>query len=158
MASEHGHTSTVELLVQCDSSKKTLELAHESTGVTPLYVACERGFTWIVDLLIKAGANVDCERIDNHTKAIIIAANNEHKDVVTLLTKKLDELEAKQAMTVIPATVHPKTLPSSANGAQKQEPNRRGRARQMANRRCVLSRVRRCRFPGPVYSQPKFVS
>ena len=40
MAAEHGHTSVVEMLIRKHNAN--VELAHLTTGATPLYVASER--------------------------------------------------------------------------------------------------------------------
>jgi ankyrin repeat protein len=80
-AALYHHTRIVELLL-----KKYKAIVDLSTfdGSTPLHVACERGFTDIVQLLIDAQANINAKMNDG-TTAMMLACQNGHLSIVQML-------------------------------------------------------------------------
>ncbi|CAF4621589.1 unnamed protein product [Rotaria sp. Silwood1] len=80
-ASLYHHTRIVELLL--NKYKAIVDLS-TFDGSTPLHVACERGFTDIVQLLINSQANINAKMNDG-TTAIMLACQNGHLSVVQML-------------------------------------------------------------------------
>jgi hypothetical protein len=54
-------------------------------GQTPLFFACDRGYTEIVKLLVDRGADVNVEDTFYHASALSWAARKDHTDIVKLL-------------------------------------------------------------------------
>eukprot|EP01049_Picozoa_sp_SAG25_P009718 SAG25_NODE_990_length_4387_cov_3.395989_3_plen_182_part_00 len=139
LATEHGHTSAVELLLK---QKADVHLAHLSTGATPLFVASERGYTWIVGRLLVAGADARRERTDTHVSPLIIAANNGHKDVVELLAaavEKDDRAQPPSKLKIQTAAVEEGEPITPRTAAMKQRrSNGQNRRKKMQMRRCVF--------------------
>lgn len=66
------------------------------SGITdsPLYIAASFGYTQIVELLIKAGADVNSFRIITWTTPLIAASKNGHLNIVELLVKAGADINA----------------------------------------------------------------
>ena len=75
------HTRIVELLL--NKYKAIVDLS-TFDGSTPLHVACERGFTDIVQLLINSQANINAKMNDG-TTAIMLACQNGYLSIVQML-------------------------------------------------------------------------
>jgi ankyrin repeat protein len=80
-AASYHHTRIVELLL--NKYKAIVDLS-TFDGSTPLHVACENGFTDIVQLLITSQANVNAKMNDG-TTALMLACQNGHLAVVQML-------------------------------------------------------------------------
>lgn len=80
-AASYHHTRIVELLL-----KKYNAFVDLSTfdGSAPLHVACERGFTDVVQLLLQANANLNTKMNDG-TTPIMLACQNGHLSIVQML-------------------------------------------------------------------------
>lgn len=91
-ASHRGMTEVVAALLEKHSKTKERNYIDEPSeeGVTPLIAACSEGHKEVVDLLIKAGADVNAKDKDA-TNALMAAAARGQKDVVqSLLNAKCD--------------------------------------------------------------------
>ena len=80
-ATSYHHTRIVELLL--NKYKAIVDLS-TFDGSTPLHVACEHGFTDVVQLLIQHQANVNAKMNDG-TTAMMLACQNGHLSVVEIL-------------------------------------------------------------------------
>jgi ankyrin repeat protein len=80
-AAFYHHTHIVELLI--NKYKAIIDLS-TFDGSTALHVACERGFTDIVQLLINSQVNINAKMNDG-TTAIMLACQNGHLSVVQML-------------------------------------------------------------------------
>jgi ankyrin repeat protein len=80
-AASYHHTRIVELLL--NKYKAIVDLS-TFDGSTPLHVACEHGFTDIVQLLINSQANINAKMNDG-TTAIMLACQNGHLSIVQIL-------------------------------------------------------------------------
>lgn len=78
-----NRTEILELLFEAFPDEKNFDTTNID-GVTPLYMACEKGHVGVVDQLIKKGANVNTS--NRHTVSPLnIASQNGHTAVVKLL-------------------------------------------------------------------------
>ncbi|CAF2349355.1 unnamed protein product [Rotaria sp. Silwood2] len=80
-AASYHHTRIVDLLL--NKYKAIVDLS-TFDGSTSLHVACERGFTDIVQLLINSQANINAKMNDG-TTAIMLACQNGHLSLVQML-------------------------------------------------------------------------
>jgi ankyrin repeat protein len=80
-AASYHHTRIVELLL--NKYKAIVDLS-TFDGSTSLHVACERGFSDIVQLLINSQADVNLKMNDG-TTAIMLACQNGHLSIVQML-------------------------------------------------------------------------
>jgi len=80
-AASYNHTRIVELLI--NKYKAFVDLS-TFDGSAPLHVVCERGFTDIVQLLLKSNANVNTKMNDG-TTPIMLACQNGHLSIVQML-------------------------------------------------------------------------
>ena len=109
-ATSAHHTRIVELLL-----KKYKAIVDLSTfdGSTPLHVACEQGFTDVVQLLIDHQANVNAKMNDG-TTALMLACQNGRESVVEILVStgrcdiKLQRLDGVTALFLVVQHGHEK--------------------------------------------------
>ncbi|CAF0861351.1 unnamed protein product [Rotaria sordida] len=80
-AASYHHTRIVELLL---NTYKAIVNLSTFDGSTSLHVACERGFTDVVQLLINSQANINAKMNDG-TTAIMLACQNGHLSLVDML-------------------------------------------------------------------------
>ena len=86
----YPHLKVVEALVRAGAA---LDLQEDETGMTALMQAAAGGRTEIVQELVQAGAALDLQDAWE-TTAIMWAAKNGHMDVVTVLRRAMDNLDA----------------------------------------------------------------
>jgi ankyrin repeat protein len=80
-ATRKGDLAQVKALLDKGASVNS----KSSYGQTPLFFACDRGYTEIVKLLVDRGADVNVEDTFYHASAMSWAARKEHTDIVKLL-------------------------------------------------------------------------
>ncbi|TSK14849.1 Ankyrin repeat and SOCS box protein 3 [Bagarius yarrelli] len=80
-----GHTEIVKYLVSVCSLE-----AVDDYGITPLFVAAQYGHHQCLEILISAGANVNCQAKDMATPLLIAAQEGHLSCVELLLTHKAD--------------------------------------------------------------------
>jgi ankyrin repeat protein len=78
-------------------SRVCLDTAIESDCGTALTAACANGHEAIVQMLLAHGADVNCQRPDNHEFALIIAAVGGHNGIVQALIKFGADVNARHA-------------------------------------------------------------
>jgi len=109
-AASYHHTRIVELLL--NKYKAIVDLS-TFDGSTPLHVACEQGFTDVVQLLIDHQANVNAKMNDG-TTALMLACQNGHYPIVELLIStnrcdiKIQRLDGVTALFLVVQHGHEK--------------------------------------------------
>ena len=110
IAARFGHTECARILLgEHDGRKADMEVAENSFGWTPLFIACVDGHVEIVRILIAAKANLDMSDTSGWT-AMEHAALRGHMDIAELLkdvtalppSSELDPLSANSRNAVVP--------------------------------------------------------
>jgi ankyrin repeat protein len=93
IAASSGNAVAVELIIERlkqlaagSNLTDSLNTKTRFSGSTPLLLAAQNGFDTVVDLLIRAGANVD-QPVRDHATPLYMAAQNNHVKVTELLVK-----------------------------------------------------------------------
>ena len=81
-ASVHGHSEIVDMILSHDSSSLNVQTSEERS--TSICAASENGYEKVVNLLLKANANLELQRKDG-TTALWMASQCGHQEVVSLL-------------------------------------------------------------------------
>ena len=87
IASQHGRLEAAKFL----ADKVAIDIPL-NTNASPLYVACQNVHTQVVEVLLKAGANVNLETEDKATP-LFIAAQMGHGAIVIMLLANGAEVE-----------------------------------------------------------------
>ena len=97
-AAENGHNEIAEILLDSGSNINK----QDSLGLTPLIFASQEGNTELVTTLLKRGALPNLKTIPRRREdtAIIKAASNGHKDVVSALLAHGAEVDAANTMGI----------------------------------------------------------
>ena len=137
IASDRGHTSIVHELL---AAKADHSLHEKNNDASPLYKASENGHLWVVQLLIEAGANTAHESKDR--TPMLIAANNQHKDVVEALRK----VSTRSATPKDSAADKPR--PRMSTKERKSGSSRRNQMKRVAQKKKgALCATRACDAP-----------
>mmetsp|Transcript_19499 Transcript_19499/g.32463 ORF Transcript_19499/g.32463 Transcript_19499/m.32463 type:complete len:1284 (-) Transcript_19499:297-4148(-) len=84
-AAREGHQAVVKMLLE--KSKGDLKDVANADGCTPVMVAAQQGHADVVRLLVSAGAKLNFQESNTYKTALIFAAENKHRDVVSDLCK-----------------------------------------------------------------------
>ncbi|MCJ1464534.1 hypothetical protein MMC07_003147 [Pseudocyphellaria aurata] len=93
IAALSGFLTLLDYLLEHERSNELEKI--DSWGFRPFYWACQNGDIYVVQRLVKAGADVNARRRDGNFTALGIAASNSHDEVVRYLLEQGAEVDVQ---------------------------------------------------------------
>lgn len=104
-AASKGNRPALERFLQSDPIENINVQQGAHFGRTPLYAACDRGFTDIVKVLLDVGADVEIGTTDNDRTPLYVAAQRGHTAIVRMLLDSADPNHPKSDTGATPLSI-----------------------------------------------------